>query len=99
MSGDITAAIYPSWIKSAISQTQQGGSVYFIRSSSSMLTNKFQDGLMPIGKIERSSDRIVQKIALKEPLQRNISKRSKLLSQSRAQLNLQPIAKGGRRYH
>jgi hypothetical protein len=29
-----------------------------------MLINKFQDGLMPIGKIEGSSDRVVQKIAL-----------------------------------
>jgi len=64
MSGDNKAAIYPLWIKSGIYQAQQGGSVYFIRSSSSMLTNKFQDGLMPIGKIERSSDRIVQKIAV-----------------------------------
>jgi hypothetical protein len=50
--------------KSGIYQAQQEGSVYFIRSSSMMLTNKFQDGLMPFGKIERSSDRIVQKMAL-----------------------------------
>jgi hypothetical protein len=64
MSGDTTAAIYQLWINSAISREQQGGIVYFIRSSSSMVTNKFQDGLIPIGKIERSSDRIVQKIAI-----------------------------------
>jgi hypothetical protein len=64
MSGDTTAAIYQLWINSAIPREQQGGIVYFIRSSSSMVTNKFQDGLIPIGKIERSSDRIVQKIAI-----------------------------------